>query len=71
MAPTETAKPKKPKGELVMLELHPGSGVGVLGDATPPLLIVGWEREFTRAEADSLLALRNPHGVPICRIVEG
>ena len=72
MAPTETAKPKKSTDEpLVTLELHPSSGVDVLGDATPPLLLVGWERDFTRSEANALLALRNPHGAPICRIVEG
>jgi len=71
MAPADTSKPKKAADELVTLELHPGGGVDVLGEATPPLLVVGWEREFTRSEADALLALRNPHGAPICRIVEG
>lgn len=55
----------------VLLELNPASGVDVLGEGTPPLLIAGWEREFTPAEAADLLALRNEHGTPICRAVKG
>lgn len=61
----------KPKLEMVTLELHPASFVDVLGDGTPPLLWIGMDRDFTRAEADALLALRNPHGTPLVRIVEG
>lgn len=66
-----STKPKKVADELVTLELNPAGGVDVLGEETPPLLVLGWERDFTRAEADALLALRNPHGVPVCRVVEG
>jgi hypothetical protein len=65
------AKPKPAtKAEtLVLLELNPASGVDVLGDGTPPLLVTGWEREFTPAEAATLLALTNEHGTPVCREV--
>jgi len=55
--------------EMVCLELNPGSSVDVLGD--DPVLWVGMCRDFTRSEADALLALRNDHGAPICRIVVG
>lgn len=65
------AKPKNVKPEMVTLALNEASGVDVLGDGVPPLLWVGIERDFTVAEADALLALRNPHGTPIVRIVEG
>jgi hypothetical protein len=51
--------------QLIALELNPASGVDVLGDA--PVLWSGMYREFTRGEADALLALRNEHGTPICR----
>lgn len=68
------AKPKQDDGvrdEFVTLALNPASGVDVLGDAMPPLLWAGVERDFTRAEADALLLLTNRHGTPICRIVQG
>lgn len=68
-ADNDNAKPGKPGGEMVTLELNPGSGVDVLGDANPPLLVVGWERDFTQTEADGLLALTNSHGTPVVRIV--
>jgi hypothetical protein len=55
--------------KLVLIELNPAGGVDVLGDTVPPLLVVGWEREFTPTEANELLALSNAHGTPICRIV--
>lgn len=68
MVPTDD-KPGKTVAKPVALELNPASGVDVLGDATPPLLWIGVERDFTQTEADALLALRNSHGTPIVRIV--
>lgn len=59
----------KPKPEMVTLALNPAAGVDVLGDGTPPLLWVGVERDFTRAEADELLRLRNQHGTAIVRTI--
>lgn len=61
----------KQQDEMVTLELNPASGVDVLGDSSPPLLWVGVERDFTRAEADQLLALRNAHGTPLVRTHQG
>jgi hypothetical protein len=61
------AEKSKPKAEMVWVELAPVGGVDVLGDA--PLLVAGIAAEFTLSEANELLALRNPHGAPICRIV--
>lgn len=69
MVPAD-AKPK-PEEKLVTLELNPASGVDVLGDGSPPLLWVGVDRDFTKAEADKLLELRNQHGTSIVRIVRG
>ena len=57
---------KKSESELVCVELNPASGVDVLGD--DPILWVGMSRDVTSAEAVGLLALRNEHGVPLCRI---
>jgi hypothetical protein len=62
---------KPAKQQTVTLELNPASGVDVLGDATPPLLWVGMDRDFTEAEAELLLARHNAHGTPIVRIVRG
>lgn len=64
------AKPAKSDNEsvddMVSLELNPSGCVDVLGDE--PVLWLGMYRDFTRAEAKALLALRNEHGTPICRI---
>lgn len=57
----------EPKDGFIEIELNPASGVDVLG--ADPLLWEGMSRDFTQAEADALLALRNEHGTPICRIV--
>lgn len=59
-------KPKR-NASMVWVELTTVGGVDVLGDA--PLLVAGIAAEFTPSEANELLALRNPHGAPICRIV--
>lgn len=61
-------KPAKSKPSLIVLELNPASGVDVLGDQ--PVLWQGMDREFTPSEAADLLALRNSHGTPICRVVK-
>jgi hypothetical protein len=63
---TKAAKSSKSDTDMVCLELNPGSAVDVLGD--PPVLWVGMFRDFTKAEAKGLLALRNEHGTPLCRI---
>jgi len=68
MVPADT-KPKKTDDDFVCLELNPASGVDVLGSDMPPLLWVGMDRDFTRAEANDLLAMRNEHGTPVVRIV--
>lgn len=71
MAATSESTSKPAKQKCVTLELNPASSVDVLGDGNPPLLWVGMERDFTEAEAEQLLALRNDHGTPIVRIVRG
>ncbi len=65
------AATQKSNEEMVLLELNPAGGVDVLGDGDPPLLTRNAPSEFTRAEADALLKLRNEHGTPLVRIVEG
>jgi hypothetical protein len=55
----------------VLLELNPAGQVDILGHGHPPLLWVGVAREFTPAEAEQLLALRNEHGTPVCRRAGG
>lgn len=67
--PKAAARNEHVEEAMVSVELNPASGVDVLGDAPVPLLWLGMERDFTPAEADALLALRNLHGTPICRIV--
>ncbi len=63
------AKSEKPSQINVWVELNPAGGVDVLGD--PPILVGSVARGFTKAEADALLALRNAHGTPVCRIATG
>ena len=69
--PAAKSATTKSDDELVTLELNPAGGVDVLGDGNPPLLWSGVQRDFTRAEADALLALVNHHGTPTVRIVRG
>jgi hypothetical protein len=71
VAATSESTSKPAKQQSVTLELNPASGVDVLGDGNPPLLWVGMDRDFTEAEAERLLALRNSHGTPIVRTVRG
>lgn len=66
---TAKAAPNPSKSDLVALELNPAGGVDVLGEGNPPLLWSGVDRDFTKSEADALLALRNEHGTAIVRIV--
>lgn len=53
----------------VTLRLHPACDVDQYG--TPPLLVKGATRSFTQAEANDLLLVRNPHGVPVFQRVKG
>jgi hypothetical protein len=64
-----TTKQDKSKQQTTLVELNPASGVDVLGD--PAILQGRSVEEFTPAEADELLALKNEHGTPICRISRG
>jgi len=53
----------------VTLRINPASDVDEYG--TPPILVAGKSTSFTKAEADQLLLVMNPHGVPIFQRVKG